>query len=109
MRPDIDTAYVALDPAKPELEWVNSFARLGPDFHTELDPRPLPSPYWVGRSRALARELGLQDQWLESAEALEVFARQAPVSEELRECGCVVAVEHAEGEEVGDVRGDGAP
>jgi serine/tyrosine/threonine adenylyltransferase len=74
MRSDFDTVSVAFDPAKPELEWVNSFARLGADFYTELDPRPLPSPYWVGRNRALARELGLQDQWLESAETLEALS-----------------------------------
>ena len=56
--------------ARPGLNWVNSFARLGPDFYTELQPTPLPSPYWVGRSRALARELGLEDSWLDSAENL---------------------------------------
>ena len=49
---------------------ANGFARLGSDFYSEVQPRPLPSPYWVGRSRALARELGLHEQWLESAEAL---------------------------------------
>ncbi|MHB1200773.1 MAG: protein adenylyltransferase SelO [Polaromonas sp.] len=57
-------------PAVSGLKWVNSFVQLGPDFYTELQPIPLPSPYWVGRSWALARELGLEDQWLESGEAL---------------------------------------
>jgi uncharacterized protein YdiU (UPF0061 family) len=63
---------LAADPtlAQSGLKWVNSFARLGPGFYTELQPTPLPSPYWVGRSRALARELGLEDHWLESDEAL---------------------------------------
>ena len=51
----------------------SAFARLGPDFYTEVQPRPLPSPYWVGRSRALARELGLDEQWLESSEALQAL------------------------------------
>jgi len=55
------------------LKWDNNFARLGPGFYTELQPTPLPSPYWVSRSQALARELGLADHWLESAEALEVL------------------------------------
>ncbi len=59
--------------AGPGLQWNNSFARLGPDFYTELRPTPLPAPYWVGRSRALARELGLEEQWLESREALAVL------------------------------------
>lgn len=63
-----------LNPAgAPGLNWVNSFAALGPDFYTELPPTPLPSPYWVGKSRALARELGLEDNWLESADTLEAL------------------------------------
>ena len=53
-----------------DLKWTHTFAALGPDFYTELEPRPLPSPYWIGRNRALARELGLQDQWLEAADTL---------------------------------------
>ncbi|MDB5939797.1 MAG: hypothetical protein JWP77_2161, partial [Polaromonas sp.] len=57
-------------PSAPELPWTHSFAELGPDFYTELEPRPLPSPYWIGRNRALARELGLHDQWFESADTL---------------------------------------
>ncbi|SFC61729.1 Uncharacterized conserved protein YdiU, UPF0061 family [Polaromonas sp. OV174] len=66
-------------PAAPSLAqanptWVNSFAQLGPDFYTELQPTPLPSPYWVGRSRALARELGLEDAWLESDAMLAVLS-----------------------------------
>ena len=56
------------------LNWNNSFARLGPDFYTELTPSPLPSPYWVGRNRSLARELGLEGEWLESAEALAALS-----------------------------------
>ncbi|MGH8847614.1 MAG: protein adenylyltransferase SelO family protein, partial [Polaromonas sp.] len=59
-----------LNHAESGLKWDHSFARLGSDFYTELQPTPLPSPYWVGRSRVLARELGLEDHWLESAEAL---------------------------------------
>ena len=54
----------------PGMQWGNSFAGLGSDFTTALTPAPLPSPYWVGRNRALARELGLENDWLESAEAL---------------------------------------
>ena len=61
-------------PAAPGLKWVNSLAGLGPDFYTELQPAPLPSPYWVGRSRAAARELGLEEHWLDSSEALAVLS-----------------------------------
>lgn len=70
----IDNPAGELDPVEaPGLNWVNSFAALGPDFYTELQPTPLPSPYWVGQSRALARELGLEDSWLESADTLEAL------------------------------------
>ena len=65
-----DTGPARFAPAEPGLRWNHTFAGLGPDFYTELRPSPLPSPYWVGRNRALARELGLQSEWLESAEAL---------------------------------------
>jgi len=69
----------------PGLNWVNSFAALGLDFYTELQPTPLPSPYWVGKSRAFARELGLEDSWLESADTLEALTgnRQLPGSRPL--------------------------
>lgn len=69
-----DMPAAELNPAATALKWAHSFAALGPDFYTELQPQPLPSPYWVGRSRALARELGLEDSWLESSEVLEALS-----------------------------------
>ncbi len=60
-------------PVSPHLKWSNRFAGLGPDFYTELQPTPLPSPYWVSRNTSLARELGLDLEWFESADALTVF------------------------------------
>ncbi|MCZ8256500.1 MAG: protein adenylyltransferase SelO family protein, partial [Polaromonas sp.] len=63
----------AIDAPAAGLAWINSFAGLGPDFYTELPPTPLPSPYWVGKSRALARDLGLEDTWLESADTLQAL------------------------------------
>ena len=65
-------------PVMPHLEsglrWRNRFAGLGPDFHTRLAPTPLPAPYWVGQSRALAQGLGLASSWFESDQALAVFS-----------------------------------
>jgi len=55
------------------LPWRNSFAELGESFFTRLQAQALPDPYWVGRNRAVARELGLQAEWLESQAALEAF------------------------------------
>jgi uncharacterized protein YdiU (UPF0061 family) len=56
------------------LTWRNRFAQLGRDFHTELSAQPLPEPYWVGRSQAVARALGLDSTWLESEELLEALS-----------------------------------
>jgi uncharacterized protein YdiU (UPF0061 family) len=55
------------------LTWRNSFAALGPDFGTPLQPTPLPQPHWVGTNPALARELGLDEAWLDSPAALEAL------------------------------------
>ena len=74
-----DTFFPALHPAETGLKWLHSFAALGPDFYTELAPQPLPSPYWVGRNRALARELGLEDNWLESADTLAALTGSQPL------------------------------
>ncbi len=62
------------------LRWNNRFAALGPSFHTRLAPHPLPDPYWVGKSRAVAGQLGLSDAWMDSPVALEVFAGNLPLS-----------------------------
>jgi serine/tyrosine/threonine adenylyltransferase len=56
------------------LAWRNRFAQLGGDFHTALSAQPLPEPYWVGRSPAVARELGLAPAWLESDELLQALS-----------------------------------
>jgi uncharacterized protein YdiU (UPF0061 family) len=70
MNPVIDEPLAAI----PGLKWANRFARLGTDFYTELLPSPLPSPYWVSRNLAVAREMGLEQAWFESQAALELFS-----------------------------------
>jgi uncharacterized protein YdiU (UPF0061 family) len=60
-------------PSATKLTWQNRFARLGSDFSTPQPLRPLSEPYWVSRNAALAHELGLDDAWLASQEALEAF------------------------------------
>ncbi|MGH8822208.1 MAG: protein adenylyltransferase SelO, partial [Rhodoferax sp.] len=62
------------------LRWHNSFAQLGTDFYTALAPRPLSAPYWVGRSDAVARELGLAPSWFESPGALEAFSGNGAIA-----------------------------
>lgn len=59
-------------PAAPA-RWTHRFAALGPAFHTELRPTPLPAPYPVAQSLAMARELGLDPDWLGSDEAVQAF------------------------------------
>ncbi|MFT4268611.1 MAG: YdiU family protein [Xenophilus sp.] len=61
------------------LAWRPGFSTLGPAFFTRLRPTPLPTPYWVGRSQALAAELGLDAQWAASDEALAAFAGNVPL------------------------------
>ena len=60
----------ALDLALP---WRHSFAELGPAFHTELQPTPLPAPYLVSRNVPLADQLGLDAAWLASPAAVQAF------------------------------------
>eukprot|EP01136_Pigoraptor_vietnamica_P016066 Opistho-1_new@4670 len=57
----------------PPSAWTHRFAGLGPAFHTELRPTPLPAPHWVGQSPAVARELGLDPAWMQGDEALQAF------------------------------------
>ena len=55
------------------LSWNNRFARLGDSFYTRLHPQALPEPYWVSRNQAMAREMGLEENWFESQTALDAF------------------------------------
>ncbi len=59
------------------LRWREGFAALGPAFYTRLRPTPLPEPYWVGRSAAVARELRLDPGWFALDDALDVFSGNA--------------------------------
>ena len=60
--------------------WRHSFAALGPAFHTELRPTPLPSPYLVSLNRALALQLGLDADLLASDAAVQAFTGNAPIA-----------------------------
>ena len=61
------------------LRWRHSFAELGPDFFTPLSAQPLPSPYWVGRSERVARQLGLSPQLMQTEDLLEAFSGNRPL------------------------------
>jgi serine/tyrosine/threonine adenylyltransferase len=49
------------------------YSELGSAFQTRVQPQPLQTPYWVCKNAALARELGLSEQWLASQEVLETL------------------------------------
>ena len=60
--------------------WRHSFAELGPAFHTELDPTPLPDPYLVSVNAPFARQLGLDPALLASQAGVEAFTGNTPVA-----------------------------
>ena len=62
------------------LGWLHGFSKLGADFFTELAPETLPAPYWVGRSAAVARLLGLNEAHLTSQELLEALTGNLPLA-----------------------------
>ena len=66
-----------VDRAPSSLVWRNRFAALGERFYTRVQPQPLPDPKWVSRNRALARELGLDDGFVASQQALDAFTGNA--------------------------------
>ncbi|HSH88988.1 MAG TPA: YdiU family protein [Ramlibacter sp.] len=73
----LDTTTATLDLG---LRWNNSFAALGPAFHTEMQPAPLPSPYLVCINRLLAGELGIEPALLEGAEGIEALTGNLAVA-----------------------------
>ena len=73
-----DAARIGQDPSLDlGVVWTHHFAQLGPDFYTELSPQPLPAPYWVGKSPAVAIEIGLNPAWLESPLLLDALSGNA--------------------------------
>jgi len=67
-------------PVQTPLRWDNRFHRLGTRFYTPLAPQPVPAPYWVGRSAAVAQQLGLDDAWMASDNLLQAFSGNLPIS-----------------------------
>ena len=53
--------------------YPSAYSRLGAAFQSQVQPQPLPNPYWVCKNAALARELGLSDEWLRHQEVLETL------------------------------------
>jgi len=58
---------------EPGWRWSNSFAALGPDFHSPMRLQPLAAPYLVGHSTQAARLLGLASDALQSPAWLDVL------------------------------------
>ena len=61
-------------PDAPFLVWHNSFAQLGEDFLTHLQPTPLTDVHWVSRNISLLNELGWPSEGLSSTDALLAFS-----------------------------------
>jgi uncharacterized protein YdiU (UPF0061 family) len=56
------------------MRFDNSYARLPDRFHARLAPTPVAAPRLLKLNVALARELGLDPDWLASPEGVEVLA-----------------------------------
>jgi uncharacterized protein YdiU (UPF0061 family) len=61
-----------------DLAWRNSFATLGPDFFTELQPVALPAAHLVCVNRPLAQAMGIEPALIASAEGVEAFTGNLP-------------------------------
>ncbi len=62
------------------LAWHNPFHQLGSAFYTPLAPQPLGTPYWVGRSEAVADMLGIGCQQMQSNDLLQALAGNRSIS-----------------------------
>ena len=58
---------------EPGWRWNNSFAALGPEFHSPMRMQPLPGPYLVGHSASAAGLLGLPEGALLSPHWHDIF------------------------------------
>ena len=58
-------------------EFDNSYARLPERFFSYQSPRPVSTPGLIRVNRALAEQLGLDADWLESPEGTRVVAGNA--------------------------------
>jgi len=70
----------SLQPVHTGLTWHNGFHALGSNFHTALAPSPVSAPYWVGRSEAAAKLLGLEPHLLTSDALLQALSGNQPIS-----------------------------
>ncbi|HET8710660.1 MAG TPA: hypothetical protein VFM32_04750, partial [Spongiibacteraceae bacterium] len=60
--------------ASPPVFFDNSYARLSGGFFSPQRPTPVKAPANIRVNVALAAQLGIDPDWLTSAEATEVFA-----------------------------------
>ena len=59
------------------VRWTHRFHTLGAGFYTELGAEPVPQPHWVATSPDCAALLGWPSDWMQRAEALDVFSGNA--------------------------------
>ena len=78
--PRMNARPTPIELVKTNLVWYNSFHQLGKAFFTPMAPQPLPDPYWVGKSPAVADLLGLDRDWLDSDALLQALSGNQPIS-----------------------------
>ena len=62
------------------LRWAPAFRRWAPPSSPNSSPAPCPIPIGSAAALAVARELGLDPAWLQSAEGLAAFTGNAPIA-----------------------------
>ena len=62
---------------QPVLPFDNSYARLPPQFYSQQLPTPVSAPALIRVNHELARHLGIDPAWLESAAGVQIIAGNA--------------------------------
>lgn len=57
-----------------QIPFDNSYSRLPERFHAKQNPAEVPAPKLLRSNGMLAKELGIDSKWIETTEALDVFA-----------------------------------
>ncbi|QXZ11205.1 YdiU family protein [Comamonas sp. Y33R10-2] len=61
----------------PQWRKLGHFEALGPAFFTYLQPTPVPAAHWIATSASTAQWMGLNPEWLQTSDALQMLSGNA--------------------------------